>query len=89
MTHAEYLARLVETSVAFELFDWPTSGIVLWRHKYLDTEVLLGRVPGVASSTVIGDERWIRSVAANPMIDVNKVFDAIRAASMSDNSAVS
>jgi L-2,4-diaminobutyrate decarboxylase len=81
MAAAEELAELVEASEHFELFGRPITGIVLWRPVKASVEEILPRIQGATiSTTVVDGVRWLRSVAANPMVDAAKVFEAVRKA---------
>ncbi len=47
----------------------------------MSTEELYQRLPeGMLSTCVLDDEKWLRSVAANPLADVDKILFAIREA---------
>lgn len=81
MTVAEELADLVAASEDFELFGPPITGIVLWRPVKTSIEAVLPKIrEATISTTVIDGVRWLRSVAANPMANATKVFEAVRRA---------
>lgn len=76
MHHAEEFAKLVADSDEFILFEQPVSGIVVWKPRKVSTEAFLAQLHKASvSSTFIKGELWLRSVAANPMIDVPAYFD--------------
>jgi len=81
MRTAERLADLVVASSDFELYAPPTTGVVLWRPIGEDAVRLRERLRNVyVSIAYVGQERWLRSVAANPMADPHAVFHAAEAA---------
>jgi L-2,4-diaminobutyrate decarboxylase len=81
MDAAEELADLVEASEEFELFGQPVTGIVLWRPRKVSIKEMLPMIEeAMISTTVIDGVRWLRSVAANPMVDAAKVFAAVQEA---------
>lgn len=55
------------------------SGVILWRHKNPESiSTLLQALPvGCASHTTIAGEQWIRHVSANPLVQMNEVYEAI------------
>jgi len=81
MRTAERLADLVVASPDFELYAPPTTGVVLWRPIREDAVRLRERLRNAyVSIAYVGQERWLRSVAANPMADPHAVFHAAEAA---------
>ncbi len=81
MRTAERLADLVAASPEFELYAPPTTGVVLWRPIGEDAAQLRERLRNAyVSIAYVGQDRWLRSVAANPIADPNAVFHAAEAA---------
>lgn len=81
MRIAERLADIVDASPDFELYAPPTTGIVLWRPIGEDAVNLRERLRDAYVSTAyVGQDRWLRSVAANPMADPDVVFRAAESA---------
>ncbi len=76
---AERVADFVRNDPRLILRAAPQSGIVVWRPAKSDTfDRVLSRLPKeTASTTTIGEQRWIRMVAANPCADLDMTIDAI------------
>ncbi len=78
MSAAEALADFVDADRRLILLARPETGIVIWRPVTGDVEHLYDSLPtGIASLTTIASERWFRNVAANPLVDVIRVIEAI------------
>ena len=79
MDLANRLAGLVDDHPDLELRSAPRSGIVCWRLRGESPEETVSRVaPEIGLSwTVIDGERWVRSVAANPMADPELVISVV------------
>jgi L-2,4-diaminobutyrate decarboxylase len=78
MDSAKQLAQLVESSDDFLLFNPPTTGVVLWKPKGIPVEEARAIIDSATlSTTVVDGVQWFRSVAANPMVDTEKFFNAI------------
>jgi L-2,4-diaminobutyrate decarboxylase len=60
----------------------PHTGVVCWRHRRVPTDVIVQCLPEdvLVSSTTIDGQRWLRSVAANPLADPALVVDGVLAA---------
>lgn len=82
MAVASDLASLISSYDQFELLAMPQTGVVVWRAKRKDlTEQLFAAMPpGSCSLTNLGDERWLRNVAANPNFELEAFAAAIDAA---------
>ncbi len=76
MEHTETLATLLRNDSRFALFAPPQSGVLVWRPVNGDMQVISGRLKQMVSSAMIGDQRWLRTVAANPNANPHKVFEA-------------
>ncbi|MEO6804073.1 MAG: hypothetical protein ABI197_12605 [Granulicella sp.] len=60
------------------------TGIVLWRPVKVSVEEVLPVIEeAMISTTVVDGVRWLRSVAANPMVNAGKVFAAVHEAVLS------
>ena len=78
MENADKLARAVAVDPKWRLFAPPETGVVLFRPATGDCEAALARLPsGLASTTKIAGETWLRCVAANPNVDIGCVLDAV------------
>ncbi len=80
---ADELHDLVDAHDQLVARSRPHTGIVCWRHRAVPSEVLLQHLPPdvLVSSTVVAGERWLRSVAANPLADPRLVVDGVLTAS--------
>ena len=75
MAMAETLADRLESGGQFDLLSRPQTGINVFRPKNLQPETLLERLPaGMLSVTRIDDALWLRSVAANPLADIEAIL---------------
>ena len=79
MALAAELARIIQDEVDLELRSEPQSGVVNWRHTDIDAAEVQRRLPVdvFVSTTTIDGEPWLRSVAANPMADPQRVVSAV------------
>lgn len=78
MAAAETLADRLSGDSRWQVFAPPETGVVLFRPANRDSESALARLPsGLASTTRIGNDTWLRCVAANPNVDITAVTDAV------------
>ena len=64
-----------------QLGSGPGTGVIAWRHTGVPSRVIQRNlVDAFVSVTVIDDEDWLRSVAANPLADPDQVIAAVVAA---------
>jgi L-2,4-diaminobutyrate decarboxylase len=78
MGAAESLADCLSSHARWRLFARPETGVLLYRPADEDCAGIFARLPdGLASITRIGNETWLRSVAANPNVDITAVTDAV------------
>lgn len=78
MAAAETLADRLSGNSQWQVFAPPETGVILFRPANRDSESALARLPsGLASTTRIGNETWLRCVAANPNVDIAAVTDAV------------
>ena len=78
MVAAERLADTLSAHSGWRLFARPETGVLLYRPANEDCDGVFARLPdGLASTTRIGNETWLRSVAANPNVDMTAVTDAV------------
>ena len=81
MEMANQLAEYLQADEAIELLSMPKTGVTVFRPKELDAEEMHARLPsGMFSICVIEDEHWLRSVAANPLADIDLIMAAIKEA---------
>jgi L-2,4-diaminobutyrate decarboxylase len=81
MENAALLARAIAADPKWRLFAEPETGVVLFRPADGACEAALGRLPpGLASTTKIAGETWLRCVAANPNVAIDRVLEAVAGA---------
>ena len=63
------------------LWAMPETGVTLFQPTEFDTQEFYERLPkGMFSTCVINGEMWVRSVAANPLADIDKIVEIVREA---------
>ncbi len=79
---AERLVARIESHRDLEQWGTgPGSGVIAWRHKTVDSRTIQSNLEGAfVSVTNINGEDWLRSVAANPLADPDRVVNAVLAA---------
>jgi L-2,4-diaminobutyrate decarboxylase len=78
MAAAQKLADGLSASSDWQVFAKPETGVVLFRPTHGNCGGVFARLPdGLASTTRIGNEVWLRCVAANPNVDIAMVTDAV------------
>ncbi len=78
MSMAERLADAVDTHSKLELWARPTTGITVFRPIAESADALLARLPdGMLSTGAIAGDIWLRSVAANPLADIDAIVEAL------------
>ena len=78
---AARLAEVVDGHPELELWRPPSTGVVLWRPRHAPARAVREHLEGaLVSLTTVGDETWLRSVAANPAADPQLVVDRVLAA---------
>ena len=81
MEMANQLAENLEAEEAIELLSFPKTGVTVFRPRKLDTDEIHAKLPpGMFSICLIEDERWLRSVAANPLADIDLIVATIKEA---------
>lgn len=75
---ADQFAGMIESDRDMVLWGKPETAIAVFRPKNASIEDFMGRLPkGMLSSCTIRNARWVRSVAANPMANVENIYSAI------------
>ena len=79
------MARLFATELGKEpnicLWAMPETGVTVFRPVAMSVEELHQCLPdGMFSSCTLNGEKWARSVAANPMADIDKILESVRRA---------
>lgn len=78
MAAAGELADVLSANPGWQVFAKPEAGVVLFRPAHGDCASVFARLPdGLASTTRIGNQAWLRCVAANPNVDIATVTDAV------------
>lgn len=81
MSLATMLAEKLAKEERISLWAVPTSGVTVFRPLTMSTEELYKRLPeGMFSTCIFEGEKWLRSVAANPLADIDEIFSAIKEA---------
>ncbi len=81
MAAAKTFADFVEGEPRLELLAPPETGVIVWRPRDVELGAFSSRLPdGLASRTLVRGEPWLRCVAANPVVDIDAVIDAVRRA---------
>lgn len=82
---AERLAHAIEEDSNMTLWGKPKTAITVFRPRNLSVDQFMSRIPeGMFSTCVIRDERWVRSVAANPMANTNDIYKTLAEAGRAD-----
>ncbi len=80
MTVSHVLAKEIEGHRDLVLYAPPQTGVLVWRpknrSKFAEVESQLPL--GFASSVTLGDEPWLRNVAANPMVNSDHILKILR-----------
>lgn len=78
MANAAILARALAGNPAWDLFALPETGVVIFRPTAGNCEDVIAQLPaGLASTANINGELWLRTVAANPNVDIEAVLEAL------------
>ncbi len=86
MSMAYHLADKLSKEESISLWAMPKTGVTVFRPLTCATEDFHSRLPeGMFSTCIIQKKSWIRSVAANPLADIESILSTIREVSHSDN----
>ncbi|MFT6898030.1 MAG: L-2,4-diaminobutyrate decarboxylase [Paraglaciecola sp.] len=81
MTMATALATELRKNKNVSLWAMPVTGVTVFRPLNMSTEALYKRLPqGMLSTCILDDKKWLRSVAANPLADIDDILCAINQA---------
>jgi L-2,4-diaminobutyrate decarboxylase len=79
MMVAQQLADRIKAEPTLTLWAMPQTGITVFRSRQVSVDDLLAALPeGMLSTCMLDNERWLRSVAANPMADIEAIWSHIR-----------
>jgi len=85
MQVADSLADAIEKSDRLELWGRPQTAINVFRPLYSSTAALVQALPqGMLSTCVLDGQTWARSVAANPLADMDLVVGKLLAGNGED-----
>ena len=72
------LAENLHNNKVITLWALPTTGVTVFRPLSCMTEELHKRLPeGMFSTCLLDDKTWLRSVAANPLANINEIISTI------------
>ena len=81
MSMATMLATELSKDERISVWAMPKTGVTVFRPLTMSTEALYQRLPqGMLSTCIVDDQKWLRSVAANPLADIDKILCAINQA---------
>ncbi len=81
MTMASELAKALDEDSRIVLWAMPETGVNVFRPLTEKTEEFYTSLPeGMFSTCMIDNDKWIRSVAANPLANIDDITSAIREA---------
>ncbi len=81
MDIAHQLAAVISTDQNLQLWGEPASGVVVFRPNNMTTDELDKQLPdGMFSLCEIDNNKWLRSVAANPLADIGKIITCLKSA---------
>jgi len=85
MTMAMRLTSALENHRSIEIWAVPTTGVTVFRPTNISTDEMLEKLPsGTFSSCIIDENKWLRSVAANPLADIDNIIAAIESVLIDD-----
>ena len=78
MANAEKLATWLNDEPEFELLDRPETGVIVFRPRLASVEKILSHLPpGLASTTQLAGDTWMRCVSSNPNADIAAITSAL------------
>jgi len=78
MAMAAKLAEKLNNNKGIALWALPTTGVTVFRPLTCRTEELHQRLPeGMFSTCMLDDKTWLRSVAANPLADIDEIISTV------------
>jgi len=81
MSMATELATNLSKENRMALWAVPTTGVTVFRPLTMSTDDFYKRLPeGMFSTCVLENKKWLRSVAANPLADIDNIISAIHEA---------
>jgi glutamate/tyrosine decarboxylase-like PLP-dependent enzyme len=81
MLMASKLAEALAKEEGISLWAMPKTGVTVFRPISVSTNELYERLPeGMLSTCMLDNEKWLRSVAANPLADLDEIVSTIQKA---------
>ena len=81
MSMASHLADALDKEDGITLWAKPTTAVNVFKASNSATQALYEKLPqGMFSTCTLDNEMWIRSVAANPIADIDAILDSINEA---------
>ncbi len=81
MSMAAILAAKLSQESRISLLATPVTGITVFRPLTMSTDKFYQRLPkGMLSTCVLDNKKWLRSVAANPLADIDQIISTIQEA---------
>ena len=78
MSNSEKFAIEIQKDERTSLWGFPQTGVTVFRPTGLSTRDFMANLPaGVFSTCNFGQEIWVRSVAANPMVDIERILRTV------------
>jgi len=78
MKMGDLLAERLSSFEELELLCAPSTGIVVFRPCNQRTQAFYEELPpGMFSTCVIREEKWLRAVAANPLVDIDCIMESV------------
>jgi len=81
MSMANKLANVLNKEDSISLWATPKTGVTVFRPLTINTEEFYRNLPeGMFSTCILDNEKWLRSVAANPLADIDEIISTIQEA---------
>lgn len=81
MSMAGKLSKALDKEEGISLWAMPKTGVTVFRPLTINTEDFFRNLPeGMFSTCILDDEKWLRSVAANPLADIDEIISTIHEA---------
>lgn len=81
MAMASKLAKALDKEDDISLWAMPKTGVTVFRPLTINTEEFYRKLSeGMFSTCILDEEKWLRSVAANPLADIDEIISEIQKA---------
>ena len=79
MSMASKFANVLNKEDSISLWATPKTGVTVFRPLTINTEEFYKKLPeGMFSTCILDNKKWLRSVAANPLADIDEIISAIQ-----------